>query len=128
TVERIISGKGDDDPAHGAPVENLFAIRGDSGRHFAFAGHVDVVPPGDGWSSEPFVPEIKGDLLHGRGAVDMKGSIGAFVAALHDVPADAGTISLIITGDEEGPAIYGTRALIDHMRARGRIPDLCLVG
>jgi len=129
TVERFISGEDDDNPAHGAPVENLFAIRqGTSGGHFAFAGHVDVVPPGNGWTSDPFVPEIKGDLLHGRGAVDMKGSIAAFVAALHDIPKDAGTISLIITGDEEGPAIHGTRALITHMQARGSIPDYCLVG
>jgi succinyl-diaminopimelate desuccinylase len=128
TVERFISGEGDDDPAHGAPVENLFAIRGNIGRHFAFAGHLDVVPPGNGWGSDPFVPELRGNLLHGRGAVDMKGSIAAFVAALHDIPAGAGTISFIITGDEEGPAIYGTRALIEHMQARGSIPDLCLVG
>ncbi len=128
TVERFISGEGDTNPAHGAPVENLFAIRAASGGHFAFAGHVDVVPPGNGWASDPFVPEVKGDLLHGRGAVDMKGSIAAFVAALHDIPKDAGTISLIITGDEEGPAIHGTRALITHMQARGSIPDYCLVG
>ena len=129
TVERFMSGEDDDNPAHGAPVENLFAIRqGASGGHFAFAGHVDVVPPGNGWTSDPFVPEIKGDLLHGRGAVDMKGSIAAFVAALHDIPKDAGTISLIITGDEEGPAIHGTRALITHMQKRGSIPDYCLVG
>ena len=128
TVERFISGEDDDNPAHGAPVENLFAIRTASGGHFAFAGHVDVVPPGNGWASDPFVPEIKGDLLHGRGAVDMKGSIAAFVAALHDIPKDAGTISLIITGDEEGPAIHGTRALITHMQKRGSIPDYCLVG
>ena len=128
TVERFISGENDDNPAHGAPVENLFAIRESGGRHFAFAGHVDVVPSGDGWASNPFVPEIKGDFLHGRGAVDMKGSIAAFVAALHDIPKDAGTISMIITGDEEGPAIHGTRALITHMQARGSIPDACLVG
>ncbi|MBJ7388004.1 MAG: succinyl-diaminopimelate desuccinylase [Sphingomonadaceae bacterium] len=128
TVERFMSGEGDDNPAHGAPVENLFAMRAASGGHFAFAGHVDVVPPGNGWASDPFVPEIKGDLLHGRGAVDMKGSIAAFVAALHDIPKDAGTISMIITGDEEGPAIHGTRALITHMQARGSIPDYCLVG
>jgi succinyl-diaminopimelate desuccinylase len=128
TVDRFLSGEGDDDPAHGAPVENLFAIRGDSGRHFAFAGHVDVVPPGDGWGTDPFAPEVRGDLLHGRGAVDMKGSIATFVAALHDIPADTGTISVIITGDEEGPAIHGTRALIAHMQARGSIPDLCLIG
>ena len=129
TVERFMSGQDDDNPAHGAPVENLFAIRqATTGRHFAFAGHVDVVPPGNGWASDPFVPEIKGDLLHGRGAVDMKGSIAAFVAALHDIPKDAGTISLIITGDEEGLAIHGTRALITHMQKRGSIPDYCLVG
>ncbi|MEP7348612.1 MAG: succinyl-diaminopimelate desuccinylase [Sphingorhabdus sp.] len=128
TVERFISGKEDNNPAHGAPVENLFAIRGNSGRHFAFAGHLDVVPPGEDWHSDPFVPEIRGDLLYGRGAVDMKGSIAAFVAALHDIPTDTGTISFIITGDEEGPAIYGTRALIEHMQTRGSVPDLCLVG
>jgi succinyl-diaminopimelate desuccinylase len=128
TVERFISGADDPDPANGGPVENLFAIRGTNGRHFAFAGHLDVVPPGKGWASDPFTPEIRGELLHGRGAVDMKGSIAAFVAALHDIPADAGTISLIITGDEEGPAIHGTRALIDHMQARGTLPELCLVG
>lgn len=128
TVERFLSGEDDNNPAHGAPVENLFAIRTASGGHFAFAGHVDVVPPGNGWASDPFVPEIKGDLLHGRGAVDMKGSIAAFVAALHDIPKDAGTISLIITGDEEGPAIHGTRALITHMQKRGSIPNYCLVG
>jgi succinyl-diaminopimelate desuccinylase len=128
TVERFLAGEGDDNPAHGAPVENLFAIREAPGRHFAFAGHLDVVPPGEGWRNDPFTPEIRGDLLHGRGAVDMKGSIAAFVAALHQISPDAGTISLIITGDEEGPAIYGTRALIEHMQARGSIPDACLVG
>jgi succinyl-diaminopimelate desuccinylase len=128
TVERFIAGADDPDPAHGGPVENLFAIRGKTGRHFAFAGHLDVVPPGDGWASDPFAPDIRGDLLHGRGAVDMKGSIAAFVAALHDIPEETGTISLIITGDEEGPAIHGTRALIEHMQSRGAVPDLCLVG
>lgn len=127
-VERFVSGADDADPTHGGPVENLFAIRGKGGRHFAFAGHVDVVPPGAGWTSEPFAPEIRGDLLYGRGAVDMKGSIAAFVAAVEKIPENAGTISLIITGDEEGPAIHGTRALIDHMKARGTLPELCLVG
>jgi succinyl-diaminopimelate desuccinylase len=128
TVERFLSGEGDTNPDHGAPVENLFAIRGDGGRHFAFAGHLDVVPPGDGWASGAFLPEVRGDMLYGRGAVDMKGSIAAYIAAIHHIPHDAGTISLILTGDEEGPAIYGTRALIDHMNARGTIPDFCLVG
>lgn len=127
-VERFLSGADDNNPDHGGPVENLFAIRGQKGRHFAFAGHLDVVPPGTGWESAPFTPEIRGDLLYGRGAVDMKGSIAAFVAAVENIAEDAGTISFIITGDEEGPAIHGTRALIDHMQARGTVPDLCLVG
>jgi succinyl-diaminopimelate desuccinylase len=112
------------------PVENLLAARlGPKGsRHFAFAGHLDVVPPGDGWTSAPFAPERRGELLYGRGAVDMKGSIAAMVAAAAELPVDAGTVSLIITGDEEGAAKYGTLALIDHMRAAGEAPDVCLVG
>lgn len=124
-VHRAISGEAPD-----GPVENLFAIRKgpDASRHFAFAGHLDVVPPGEGWTSGPFLPERRGDLLHGRGAVDMKGAIAAMVAAVREIPQEAGTLSLIITGDEEGPAKYGTLALIDHMRAVGELPDLCLVG
>ena len=111
-------------------VENLFAIRqGPEGSlHFSFAGHLDVVPPGEGWASDAFEPQERGDLLHGRGAVDMKGSIACMVAAVADIPANAGTISFVITGDEEGPALHGTRALIDLMRERGDIPDMILVG
>ena len=123
--------RGDGEPgSEEASVENLFAIRhGPAGsRHFAFAGHLDVVPPGEGWTSAPFAPEIRGELLHGRGAVDMKGAIAAMVSAVAQVPQDAGTISFIITGDEEGPALHGTRALIDYMREAGHQPDLCLVG
>lgn len=122
-VERFVAGEAPD-----GPVENLLAVRGSGGRHFAFAGHLDVVPPGSGWASDPFEPQVRGELLHGRGAVDMKGAIAAFVAAAARVPADAGTVSLIITGDEEGPAVFGTRALIDRMAARGLAPNLCLVG
>jgi succinyl-diaminopimelate desuccinylase len=121
-VHRATEGEAPD-----GPVENLFATRGtNDGPHFAFAGHLDVVPPGEGWSSNPFIPEIRGGLLYGRGAVDMKTSIAAFIAA---IPAEhKGRISLIITGDEEGPAIHGTVALINHMKTRDLIPDLCLVG
>jgi len=124
-VHRFVAGEAPD-----GPVENLFALRaGPVGtRHFAFAGHLDVVPPGEGWTSAPFGPERRGDLLYGRGAVDMKGAIAAMVAAVAGIPAEAGTISLIITGDEEGAAIYGTLALIDHMRSVSALPDLCLVG
>ncbi|MBT2186253.1 succinyl-diaminopimelate desuccinylase [Sphingobium nicotianae] len=125
TVERFLDG----DPANGGPVENLLAMRrrGD-GPHFAFAGHLDVVPPGEGWASDAFAPEVRGELLYGRGAVDMKGSIGAFVAAVARSEAVSGTISLLITGDEEGDAVHGTRALMGHMADRGVRPDLCLVG
>ncbi len=124
-VTRFIAGEAPD-----GPVENLFAIRKgtENQRHFAFAGHLDVVPPGEGWESNPFEPEERGDLLYGRGAVDMKGSIAAYVAALHVLPHDIGTISLIITGDEEGPARFGTVALMEWMAERDIKPDLCLVG
>ncbi|MBV1918989.1 MAG: succinyl-diaminopimelate desuccinylase [Sphingomonadaceae bacterium] len=129
-VHRAVTGE----PPEG-PVENLFAIRkGPEGcRHFAFAGHLDVVPPGDGWESGPFAPERRAvpggaQLLYGRGAVDMKGAIAAMAAAVRDIPPEAGTISFIITGDEEGPAKYGTLVLMELMRDLGAIPDLCLVG
>ena len=128
-VTRFMRGDGEEGSPE-APVENLFAIRrGPEGsKHFAFAGHLDVVPPGGGWASEPFEPEERGDLLYGRGAVDMKGAIACMVDAVAQVPADAGTISFIITGDEEGTALHGTRAIIDYMAAEGITPDLCLVG
>ncbi|WP_298283035.1 succinyl-diaminopimelate desuccinylase [Novosphingobium sp.] len=124
-IHRFIAGEAPD-----GPVENLFAIRrGPEGsRHFAFAGHLDVVPPGEGWSSAPFKAERRGELLYGRGAVDMKGSIAAMVAAAADIPAEAGTLSFIITGDEEGPARYGTVPLIELIRELKAEPDLCLVG
>lgn len=127
-VHRFLAGEG------GEAVENCFAIRqGPAGsRHFSFAGHLDVVPPGEGWTSEAFEPEVRtapeGDLLHGRGAVDMKGAIAAMVAAVAVIPSEAGTISFIVTGDEEGPALHGTRALIEFMREQGHRPDFCLVG
>jgi succinyl-diaminopimelate desuccinylase len=122
-VHRFVSGGPPD-----GPVENLFATRGSGNPHFAFAGHVDVVPPGEGWTGDPFQPEIRGGLLYGRGAVDMKGAIAAFVAACAQVPEHRGTISLIITGDEEGPAIHGTQAIMAWMEARGIRPDMILIG
>ena len=121
-VDRFSSGEAPD-----GPVENLLAVRGTGGRHLAFAGHLDVVPPGDGWAGSPWSGEVRGGLLHGRGAADMKGAVAAFVAAASRAGGDQ-TISLVITGDEEGPATYGTPALIERMAARGLCPDLCLVG
>lgn len=122
-VDRFAAGEAPD-----GPVENLLAWRGEGGPHFAFAGHLDVVPPGEGWAGDPFTPEVRGELLYGRGAVDMKGAVAAFVAALDRVEQSRGAISLIVTGDEEGPAIHGTRALIERMFERGLKPDMCLVG
>lgn len=123
TVHRMVEGEAPD-----GPVENLYASRGNGGPHFGFAGHLDVVPPGGGWASDPFDPDARGGLLYGRGAVDMKGSIACFVAACAAMPEHEGTISLIITGDEEGPATYGTPKLIEWMAARGIRPDMILIG
>ncbi len=125
SVDRFTIGEAPD-----GPVENLLAVRGSGPRHLAFAGHVDVVPPGEGWTGSPWSGEVWDGLLYGRGAVDMKGAVAAFVAAASrsDAGQDGGTLSLIITGDEEGPATYGTVALMERMAVRGIVPDLCLVG
>ena len=123
TVERLVSGA-----APNGPIHNLYARRGAGGPFLAFAGHTDVVPPGPGWAGDPFGGEVRGGLLHGRGAVDMKGAIAAFVAAAARVPDHAGSIGLIITGDEEGPATHGTVALMEWMAAHGERPDMILVG
>ncbi|NTS65813.1 succinyl-diaminopimelate desuccinylase [Sphingomonas sp. HHU CXW] len=121
-VDRFVVGEAPD-----GPVENLLATRGTSRPHLAFAGHVDVVPAGDGWTSDAFASQVRDGLLYGRGAVDMKGAVAAFVAATA-ASSDVGQVTLIITGDEEGPATYGTESLIERMRDRGIAPDLCLVG
>ncbi len=110
------------------PVENLYATRGSGTPHLAFAGHLDVVPPGEGWTGDPFAAEIRGGLLYGRGAVDMKGGIAAFVAACGETGAHEGTLSLIITGDEEGPATYGTPAIMEWMAERAVKPDMIVIG
>jgi succinyl-diaminopimelate desuccinylase len=122
-VHRFMAGDAPD-----GPVENLYATRGADGPHFGFAGHLDVVPPGDGWTSDPFAPQIRGGLLYGRGAVDMKSGIAAFAAACAELGDHRGRISLIITGDEEGPAVHGTRALMAWMAERGIKPDMILIG
>ena len=110
------------------PVETLVAIRGTGSPHFAFAGHLDVVPAGEGWSGDPFEASIEGGRLIGRGANDMKSAIAAFVAAASEVRDHEGTCSLLITGDEEGPATFGTPAIIDWLEEKGIKPDLILIG
>ncbi len=113
---------------------NLFARRGDSGPHLCFAGHTDVVPPGDAaaWRGDPFSAEVHEGVLYGRGACDMKGAIAAFVAAcgqhLKEGRAVRGSVSLLITGDEEGPALDGTVRVLEWMDRHGQVPDFCLVG
>lgn len=121
---------------HGTPdVENLYARRGSSGPNLCFAGHTDVVPPGDigQWTTPPFAAEIRDDVLYGRGAVDMKGGVACFLAAamrhIHEAGGDVkGSISLLITGDEEGPSINGTAKVLDWLSERGEHLDACLVG
>jgi succinyl-diaminopimelate desuccinylase len=122
-VHRFVLGEAPD-----GPVENLVATRGGEGPHFGFAGHLDVVPAGDGWSSDPFAPEVRGGLLYGRGAVDMKSAVAAFAAACAELTEHIGRITFLITGDEEGPATYGTPAIIDWMAERGIRPDMILIG
>lgn len=115
------------------PVPNLYARLGDSAPNFCFAGHTDVVPVGalKNWSVDPFAGEIRDDNLFGRGASDMKSAIAAFVAAVSHFLVNGnpnGSISLLITGDEEGPAINGTKKVLDWMRENGETIDFCVVG
>jgi succinyl-diaminopimelate desuccinylase len=114
------------------PVENLFARIGTSAPHFCFAGHTDVVPTGalDSWSVDPFAADIHNGLLVGRGAADMKSAIAAFViaAARYIKSGGTGSISFLITGDEEGPALHGTKPVLEWMQANAHLPDHCLVG
>ncbi len=116
-------------------VENLYARLGTGGPHLCFAGHTDVVPAGDAasWSRPPFAAEIVDGVLYGRGAADMKGAIACFAAAVLGTIEDnsglaRGSVSFLITGDEEGPGINGTPKVLQWMRARGEAADACLVG
>ncbi len=114
-------------------VPNLFARLGTGSPHICYAGHTDVVPPGpeDLWTYGPFNPHIEDGILYGRGASDMKGSVAAFTAAVSQYLSQStptGSISLLITGDEEGPAINGTIKVLEWMEKNGHIPDMALVG
>ncbi len=115
-------------------VQNFWAERHCGGPLFAFAGHTDVVPPGNlaDWSHPPFEPAVRDGILHGRGAADMKGSLAAMVTAIEDFlaahPEPRGTIALLITSDEEGPALDGTRKVVEWLQQQGRQIDLCIVG
>jgi len=114
-----------------AETENLYARLGTGSPHFCFAGHTDVVPPGPDWRHDPFGGVVEDGVLYGRGACDMKAAIAAFVAAVAQAQAaDAlpGSVSLLITGDEEGAARDGTVRVVDWMRQQGEVPDFCVVG
>lgn len=112
-------------------VDNLYARLGDARPNFCFAGHVDVVPPGDGWTSDPFAAEIRDGMLYGRGAADMKTAIAAMIAGVEDFlrsGAPRGSISFLLTCDEEGPAVDGTKKALEALTAAGEVLDHCLVG
>lgn len=117
------------------PILNLYARIGTSGRNFCFAGHTDVVPPGprEAWTSDPFAPAVRDGMLYGRGASDMKAAVACFAAAASQFiaargPNFGGSISLLITGDEEGDSINGTKKVLEWLAARGEKLDACLVG
>jgi len=128
TCTRLPFGEGTD------RVDNLYARLGTGSPNFCFAGHIDVVPVGEaaGWSKPPFGAEIADGVLYGRGAADMKGGIGAFVGAVSRFLAERGefdgSISLLITGDEEGPAVNGTVRVLEWLKEKGEPLDVCLVG
>ena len=120
-------------------IENLYARIGTQAPHICFAGHTDVVPAGAAnWSAGPFDGDVRDGVLYGRGACDMKGAIAAFIAGAADhlkarqpfelSGAPQGSISLLITGDEEGPAIDGTVRVLEWMQANNQVPDFCIVG
>ena len=109
-----------------AEVVNLWATYGETGPRLCYAAHTDVVPTGDlaKWQHDPFAAQVSGGVLHGRGASDMKTSIAAFVVALERLFARGkpkGQIALLITSDEEGPSIYGTKAVVDELSAHRRL-------
>src|SRR5689334_9102737 len=122
-VHRWVMGEAPD-----GPTENMVAIRGEGSPHFGFAGHLDVVQAGEGWPGDPFEARIEDGVLIGRGANDMKSAIAAFVSAVSRALPSNGTISLLITGDEEGYATYGTPRIIDWLNERQIRPDMILIG
>jgi succinyl-diaminopimelate desuccinylase len=115
-------------------VENLWARRGDAAPVFCFAGHTDVVPTGplEEWTSDPFVPVIRDGLLFGRGAADMKSGLAAMLTAteafVETYPRHRGSITFLITSDEEGPSVDGTKRVVETLRQRGERIDWCVVG
>ena len=109
-------------------TKNLFSYKkfGD-GVHLCFAGHIDVVPPGEGWDSDPFTPTFKDGFIYARGAQDMKSGLAAFLQAIKETKEFNGTLSILITSDEEGDAKYGTVKVLEYLKERNFLPDYALV-
>lgn len=133
-IKRLAAAGFDCEPMKFGAVTNLWARRGTERPLLCFAGHTDVVPTGplDEWHSDPFVPTVREGRLYGRGAADMKSSIAAFVVAVEtfvaERPRHAGSIALLLTSDEEGPATDGTVRVIEELKSRGVAMDYCVVG
>ena len=134
-IERLAAAGFAVEPMHIEDVENFWARRGDEGPVLCFAGHTDVVPTGplDAWQHPPFAAFVDADgMLRGRGAADMKGSLAAMIVAVErfvvDHPQHRGAIAFLITSDEEGPALHGTQAVVERLRARNERLDWCIVG
>ncbi|MSN96514.1 succinyl-diaminopimelate desuccinylase [Campylobacter sp. FMV-PI01] len=109
-------------------VKNLFLNKKfGEGEHLCFAGHIDVVKPGNGWQSDPFYPVIKDGYIYGRGTQDMKSGVAAFVAAVLSAKNFDGTLSILLTSDEEGDAIYGTNEVLKFLKESGNLPDFAVV-
>ena len=111
-------------------IDNLYARRGTTGSHLCFLGHMDVVPVGDlkAWTHDPFGGVISNQCLYGRGAVDMKGAIAAFVSSVSSLTHNNSSLSLLITGDEEGPALHGTKRVLEWLEKHQEKVDFCIVG
>ncbi|MGN7678389.1 MAG: succinyl-diaminopimelate desuccinylase [Anaplasma sp.] len=119
----LVFGSGD------TAVTNLYARRGDTGPNLCFAGHTDVVPPGGIWRTDPFSPVVENGILYGRGAVDMKAAICAYIAAVSRTNTAQGRVSLLLTGNEEGAGCgHGTRSVLDWMESRHETIDYCVIG
>ncbi len=109
-------------------VKNLFLTKKFSdGKHLCFAGHVDVVPAGEGWRSNPFVPMIEDGYIYGRGTQDMKSGVASFVQACRDIEEFNGRLSILLTSDEEGDGTYGTQIVLKHLKEIDLLPDYCII-
>ncbi len=133
-IERLRAVGFDVEPLKFGPVDNFWAKRGRDGPVFCFAGHTDVVPTGplEDWRTDPFTPVIEDGMLYGRGAADMKSGLAAMVTATEAFvgahPAHRGSIAFLITSDEEGPSVDGTRRVVEWLRSREQAIDWCLIG